>query len=178
MKRSLKHVMIALFFSTICFSRCKSQNLQRKYDECINQKMQINAFIQKMESLEKFYLESGLLKSQDANGYLNMIENVTDKKLNTSSLNDYQSKVSFEFDMLYYDFLDCMFTTMIKEETSLKSTNYVQFQTIQEMQGDVYQFAYYKSMINYSEEVNKDFNQIENRILILLGVTYHILYEM
>src|SRR5690606_21336889 len=113
--------------------------------------------------------------------YLILSENLADKKLKRDtdsikqSFNEFEIRNHIEIDLLYYDFLECMYLAIVENKTSVNSTNFIQYETIKEINGAGFSYVNFKAMINYAAR-NGDFSDVVHRIPLMLGIMYYVQY--
>jgi hypothetical protein len=141
----------------------------------MSEKSEVEDFVGKCKKLEGLFVKKGILSDVSSDSYLSLIENIANNNLDSSInvIETFEEVESIEMDIFFTTFFECMYEALIENETPLTSTNYVQFKTMQEMENGFFRYANYKAMINYSVKKD-DFNNIINRIPIILGVSYYI----
>lgn len=164
--------------SMVCPS-LNGQDLSEYYANCLSSKTQSDSIIQMCERLENLLIEFELLKDKSPEAYLILSENIENKELNEDflcfkkQLKVLEIKHEIEIDLLYYQFLECMYLAIVERSTPLDATNFIHYETIKEMNGRGFSYANIKAMIKYAAN-KKDFQNISHRIPIFLGVFYYL----
>lgn len=157
-------------------------NKNHYYNECMEYKEQGANFFKKCEDLENKFIQLTLLEDNSASSYYQLIEKLTDdqflkRREVKNQLNDFLIENNIEMDSYYYIFLECMYSSLIVNKTLLTSTSYIQYHTFLKLDNSSFSYTHYKHLIDNSVK-NNDFDQIENRLIFLLGISYHLLYEL
>jgi hypothetical protein len=177
-----KTSIVLCILTSLLFFSCNPQNnliTHEAYNDCIERNTCRENFVDICEELELLLVSQKVLMTCDANDYIAAIEKIYIGEFNGNdaikkSLEQFEEEKDLELVAMYVDFTYCMYYFLVTRSNEINSTLHLQFDAIKNTGlNNLFDYSTAKNLVEYST-MNSDFNNIINRIPVLLSISCHL----